>query len=82
MIELDTQKKSILVDKIKTYFDQELHQDIGQFDAEFLLDFFAKEVGVFFYNKGVEDAKHVIDAQFQAIDMALMDIEQPESLWP
>ncbi|MGK0443349.1 MAG: hypothetical protein ACJA1U_000274 [Bermanella sp.] len=80
MIELDTQKKSILVDKIKTYFDQELHQDIGQFDAEFLLDFFAKEVGVFFYNKGVEDAKHVIDAQFQAIDMALMDIEQPESL--
>lgn len=80
MIELDTQKKSILVDKIKTYFDQELHQDIGQFDAEFLLDFFAKEVGVFFYNKGVEDAKHVIHAQFQAIDMALMDIEQPESL--
>ena len=80
MIELNAHQKSMIVDKIKHYFDQELHQDIGQFDAEFLLDFFAKEVGVFFYNKGVEDAKHVIDAQFQAIDMALMDIEQPEPL--
>ena len=78
MIELDTRQKSIIVDKLKTYFDQELQQDIGQFDAEFLLDFFAKEVGVFFYNKGIEDAKEVIDDQFQSIDMALMEIEQPE----
>lgn len=78
MIELDTRQKSIIVDKLKTYFEQELQQDIGQFDAEFLLDFFAKEVGVFFYNKGIEDAKEVIDDQFQSIDMALMDIEQPE----
>ncbi|MFY0640756.1 MAG: DUF2164 domain-containing protein [Bermanella sp.] len=78
MIELDARQKSIIVDKLKTYFDQELQQDIGQFDAEFLLDFFAKEVGVFFYNKGIEDAKEVIDDQFQSIDMALMEIEQPE----
>lgn len=78
MIELDARQKNIIVDKIKTYFDQELQQDIGQFDAEFLLDFFAKEVGVFFYNKGIEDAKDIIDDQFQSIDMALMDIEEPE----
>jgi len=80
MIELDARQKNIIVDKIKTYFDQELQQDIGQFDAEFLLDFFATEVGVFFYNKGIEDAKEVIEDQFQSIDMALMDIEQPEPL--
>jgi uncharacterized protein (DUF2164 family) len=78
MIELDARQKNIIVEKMKTYFDQELQQDIGQFDAEFLLDFFAKEVGVFFYNKGIEDAKDIIDDQFQSIDMALMDIEEPE----
>ena len=44
-IEFSAHDKSTLVDKIKTYFTKELHQDIGQFDAEFLLDFFSKEIG-------------------------------------
>ena len=30
-----------LVTKIQGYFAKELDQDLGQFDAEFLLDFFS-----------------------------------------
>ncbi|HHD80333.1 MAG TPA: DUF2164 family protein, partial [Campylobacterales bacterium] len=44
-------EKATLVTKIKTYFENELSQDIGQFDAEFLLEFFSKEIGVYHYNK-------------------------------
>ena len=78
MVELNAHQKSIIVEKLKVYFDRELDFDIGQFDAEFLLDFFAKEVGVYFYNKGIENAKDVMEDKFQEIDMALFDIEQPE----
>ena len=41
-------EKSALVDKIKNYFKNELSQDIGQFDAEFLLEFFSDEIGVYY----------------------------------
>jgi uncharacterized protein (DUF2164 family) len=78
MIEFNSQQKSIIVDKIKAYFDKELHQDIGQFEAEFLLDFFAKEVGAYFYNKGIEDSNAVINSKFDEIQQALFDIELPK----
>lgn len=33
-IEFSTPEKELLVDKIKNYFEAELNQDIGQFDAQ------------------------------------------------
>ena len=44
-IEFSDREKAAIVDKIKLYFREELDQDIAQFDAEFLLDFFSEEVG-------------------------------------
>jgi len=38
-------QKARMVSKIKAYFEDELQQDIGGFEAEFLIDFFAKELG-------------------------------------
>jgi len=76
-ITFETKEKAVIVDKIKFYFDQELNQDIGQFDAEFLLDFFSKEIGAYYYNRGLHDAKTVIESRLEAIDDALYEIEQP-----
>ena len=45
-------QKARMVSKIKAYFEDELGQDIGGFEAEFLIDFFAKELGAYFYNLG------------------------------
>ena len=45
-------QKARMVSKIKAYFDEELQQDIGGFEAEFLIDFFAKELGPHLYNLG------------------------------
>ena len=46
-IEFTKDEKELLVQKLKHYFTNELDQDIGQFDAEFLLEFFSKEIGVY-----------------------------------
>ena len=46
-------------------------------DAEFLLDFFAEEVGAYFYNRGLYDARAVVEQQVEAIGDALYEIEKP-----
>ena len=39
MIEFSDEEKDVLVQKIKTYFEGELDQELGQFEAEFVLKF-------------------------------------------
>jgi uncharacterized protein (DUF2164 family) len=47
-IEFSKKEKEIMIQKVKMYFREELTQEIGNFDAEFLIDFFAEEIGGFF----------------------------------
>jgi uncharacterized protein (DUF2164 family) len=76
-IEFTRDERSIIARKIQLYFQQELEQKIGQFDAEFLLDFFAEEIGSFFYNRGLYDAQAVLEARLENISDALYEIEKP-----
>lgn len=77
MIEFSKEEKEIIVRKIQLYFREELEQDIGQFDAEFLLDFFAEEVGAYFYNRGLYDARAVLENRVEMITEAILEIEKP-----
>lgn len=75
-IEFTTQEKESMVDKLQSYFEKELDQDLGQFDAEFLLDFFSKEIGAYYYNRGLHDARAVFEARVQSIDDDIYAIEK------
>jgi len=70
-----------LVTKIQGYFSKELDQDLGQFDAEFLLDFFSTEVGSYFYNRGLFDAQTIIAEKLahvtEMVDEGISEIEKP-----
>ena len=55
-IKLDNPVKVEVVVKLQKYFEDKLQQGIGSFDAEFLLDFFSKELGGYYYNQGLADA--------------------------
>lgn len=76
IIEFSKEEKAHIVQKIKLYFSEELTQEIGQFDAEFLLDFFSEEVGAYFYNRGLIDARDILTAKLETIDEALYEIEK------
>jgi len=78
-IQFSTQEKAILVDKLKKYFDQELRQDIGQFDCEFLLDFISTEIGAYYYNRGVSDAQAIVLGKMEDLTDAFYEIEKPTS---
>ena len=76
-IEFSREEKEAISRKIQAYFREELQQDIGQFDAEFLLDFFAREVGAYFYNRGLYDAQAVLESRLENIGEAIYEIEKP-----
>ena len=75
-IELDREVKEILSRKIQTYFGRELDQEIGLFDAEFLLDFLAKELGPYLYNQGLQDAQAALQQQLENFNDAVYGLEQ------
>jgi len=76
-IEFTKQEKELLVQKLKHYFTKELDQDIGQFDAEFLLDFFGKELGVYYYNRGLIDAQDIFKSRVDSITDSIYELEVP-----
>jgi uncharacterized protein (DUF2164 family) len=76
-IKFSAAEKDVTVRKIKLYFSEELHQQIGNFDAEFLLDFFAKEMGAYFYNRGLYDAQAVLSNRLEDIQDAIYQLERP-----
>lgn len=66
-----------IVSKVKTYFNNELNQEIGSFEAEFLMAFFAKEIGAYFYNQGVADAHTLFIDKSEELGYLLQELEKP-----
>lgn len=75
-IDFSNKEKDAMVEKLQVYFEKELDQDLGQFDAEFLLDFVSKELGAYFYNRGLHDARAVLENKLSTIDEDLYAIEK------
>lgn len=78
-IEFSRDQKDNMVSKVKTYFNDELDYDIGAFEAEFLIDFFAKEFGPYFYNRGLQDAQQVLNEKLEEVGYVIQELEQPEA---
>lgn len=68
-------KRQQAVNEIVTYFKSDRGEEIGIIAAEAILDFFLETAGKTIYNKGVYDAKRLLEQHFDdfAIDLeALM----------
>ncbi|MGP8306815.1 DUF2164 domain-containing protein [Vibrio sp. YIC-376] len=80
MIKLDRAQKETLATAIQDYMQDELSIEIGQFDSEFLIDFITDKLGAVYYNKGVEDAKAVIESRMLEVSDELYEIEKEVKL--
>jgi len=76
-IKFTREERELICRKIQVYCHEELDQDIGQFDAGFLLDFFAGEIGPYFYNRGLYDAQAILESRLENLAEAIYDIEKP-----
>lgn len=75
-ITLSNDNKTHLLNKLQQYFEMELDYDLGQFDAEFLVDFISKELGRIYYNQGLYDAQAVLESRIETVVEAISEIEK------
>ena len=73
------EEREIICRKIQLYLREELDQEVGQFDAGFLLNFFAEEIGPYFYNRGLYDAQAILQGRLENIAEAIYELEKPTS---
>ena len=76
VITLDKDSKTALVKRLQKYFRDELNQDLGGFDAEFLLDFFCEEIGVICYNQALADAHVHLQQRMEEMQHSLAELEK------
>ncbi|RTZ17364.1 DUF2164 domain-containing protein [Vibrio aquaticus] len=75
-IEFTSQQKQAMSAELQRYLEDELDIEIGQFDADFLLEFVTKKFGATFYNKGLSDAQAIFDRKILDVADELYEIEQ------
>lgn len=79
-IEFSNEEKDTLVHKLSEYFRDNFDQELGQFDGEFLLDFISKEIGPYYYNRGLYDARGILESRLEVLTEAIYEIEKPTEL--
>jgi uncharacterized protein (DUF2164 family) len=79
-IKFSDEEKQAIGQKVQRYVAEELDLEIGQFDAEFLLDFFTQEIGEYFYNRGLYDAQAVLEKKIEEVGEAIMQLEKATQL--
>ncbi len=76
-LKFSSEEKNKIVQRVKIYFREELDQEIGSFDAEFLIDFFADEVGAYFYNRGLYDSQTLFSQKVEELADSIYELERP-----
>jgi uncharacterized protein (DUF2164 family) len=61
---------------VQEYLSTELGVELGRFDVEFLVDFFTKEIGAFYYNRGLYDAQAALDKRLDDVRESIMSLEK------
>lgn len=77
-IEFDKATRGDLAAMLRQYLKAELDAEIGNLDAEFLLDFIAEKLGPRFYNQGLRDAAAALSKRMDVLTEALEELERPE----
>ena len=77
LVQFSAAEKAAIVEKVKAYCREKLDQEIGSFDAEFLVDFFAEEVGAYFYNRGLYDAQALLSRKVDELSDSIYELEKP-----
>ena len=75
-ITLEKTLKEELIVKIQCYVEEELDKSLGSFEAEFLLDFFAAQMGPHFYNQALADVLKGFDQTVENFTESVYGLEK------
>jgi len=75
-IQFSREETTAITGKLRDYFRDELEVDLAALPAEMLLDFLGREIGPFFYNRGLYDAQAVVVKKAEDISEAIAGLER------
>jgi uncharacterized protein (DUF2164 family) len=76
MLEFTPEERTALNTRVQEYLSTELGVELGRFDVEFLVDFFTKEIGAFYYNRGLYDAQAALEKRLDDVRESIMSLEK------
>ena len=77
IIKFTKEEKEQMVPLIQEYLKEELDCEAGSFDAEFLLEFFTREMGGFIYNRALTDVHALLDSRLESMSESIYELERP-----
>ncbi|WP_261843020.1 DUF2164 domain-containing protein [Aliamphritea ceti] len=75
-IKFDKEQKTDILDKLKKYCEAEFDLELGQFEAEFFLDFISDNIGNHYYNKALIDAQQIVTQRTMDITDAIDEMSR------
>jgi len=70
------QAKDTLIPLIQQYLADELDVTLGNFDTEFLLDFFSEQVGPLIYNQALRDVQTHLAGYLDTLNERVDELEK------
>ncbi len=77
IIKFSKEEKDHIIPLIQQYLQKELDCEVGRFDAEFLLDFFSKEIGGYMYNRALTDVHALLAHHLELQAESINGLEKP-----
>ena len=74
MINISRKNKNKITQDIQQWFRENLDQEIGNLDAEFLLDYFTENLGGFYYNQALSDIHGLIAEKTESLADSIYDL--------
>ena len=74
MINISRKNKDKIAQDIQEWFRENLDQEIGNLDAEFLLDYFTENFGGFYYNQALSDVHSLIAEKTEPLADRIYDL--------
>ncbi|HJL74733.1 MAG: DUF2164 domain-containing protein [Candidatus Marinimicrobia bacterium] len=79
MINISRKNKDKIVQDLQEWFQENLDQEIGNLDAEFLTDFFTENVGGVYYNQALIDVHTLINEKTESLADNIYDLTKDTS---
>jgi uncharacterized protein (DUF2164 family) len=75
-IKFSREELTAIAGKLRPYFRDEFEVELRDLPAEMLVDFLAREIGPFFYNRALYDAQAVLAARIEDVNEAIYGLEK------
>jgi uncharacterized protein (DUF2164 family) len=65
-----------MISEIQHFFYEERREEIGNLAAENILEFVKNQLGPYFYNEAIKDARHLMEEKLASVEDDLYALEK------